>query len=61
MNHINGDGKFQSDKYPDLAPDKIILSFNDPIAKLALMIYAWGIDDIDLKRDIITRLSTIGE
>lgn len=27
--HINAIGQFQSDKYPDLAPDKIIISFKD--------------------------------
>ena len=44
-NHINSQGKFQSDKYPDLPPDKIILSFKDPVAREALNVYAQNTKD----------------
>ena len=36
-NHINEKGEFQSDLHPELPPDKIILSFQDPRAWSALM------------------------
>ena len=56
-NHINKDGQFQSDKHPDLPPDKIILSFKDPVARVALGIYALALKtDIDLKNDILWRI-----
>lgn len=57
--HINNEGQFQSDKYPDLPPDKIILSFKDPHAKEALRRYAELTDDKVLAEDILIRLKTI--
>ena len=60
--HINKDGQFQSDKYPDLPPDKIILSFKDAYARDALGMYARLIvyeGDKELALDILERLSTI--
>lgn len=56
--HIDSEGRFQSDKYPDLAPDKIVLSFKDPAARKALVILAADYEKIDpdLSNDILTRI-----
>ncbi len=51
--HINEQGQFQSDKYPDLPPNKIILSFKENEARLALRIYAGITKDNELGDDII--------
>ena len=63
--HINKEGQFQSDKYPDLPPDKIILSFKDTNAKLALAFYVNSVlkygGDKELAEDIQTRLETLLE
>ena len=60
--HIDGAGRFQSDKYPDLAPDKIVLSFKDPLAHAALAVLAihYKRADPDLAEDITKRLRTLG-
>lgn len=50
--HINTQGDFQSDKYPDLAPNKIILSFNDPVARKALAVFAEETEEKELGTDI---------
>jgi hypothetical protein len=34
--HLNALGQFQSDLYPDMLPDEIVLSFRDPAAIEAL-------------------------
>jgi len=59
--HINDKGEFQSDKYPDLAPDKMVISFKDPIGRQALQLYAQLCHDVDneLSGDIFKRLITI--
>ena len=59
--HIDSEGRFQSDKYPDLAPDKIVLSFKDPHARVVLGMYAvhCGDDAPELAADIQERLRTI--
>ena len=57
--HINEAGQFQSDKHPDLAPDKIVLSFKDPVARAALHIYVQGCQDTQLAQDIHDRLESI--
>ena len=63
--HINADGQFQSDKYPDLPPDKIVLSFKDPAARDALRTYVATVKifggDEELAEDITTRLATFPE
>jgi len=51
--HINEQGNFQSDKYPDLPENKIILSFNDPAARKALQVFAEASDDEELSEDIL--------
>ena len=57
--HINSEGQFQSDKYPDLPPDKIILSFKDPVAREALKLYAKNAQDKELAEDILARIQSI--
>ena len=55
--HINDNGDFQSDKYPELAPNKIILSFKDKHARTALNIYAELTEDAELAEDIFLVLN----
>ena len=59
--HIDTDGRFQSNKYPHLPPDKIIVSFQDPRARRALISLAndYHTADPELSIDIQTRLDTI--
>ena len=59
--HINARGEFQSDKYPDLPPDRIVLSFRDVRAWPSLMVLARRYEPVDpeLAQDIRTRLQTI--
>lgn len=60
--HINAAGEFQSDKYQDLKPDKIVVSFKHPEAWPALEALADGYEykDPDLAADIRQRLRAIG-
>jgi len=63
--HIDSEGRFQSDKHPDLPPDKIILSFKDPHARVALGAYAKSVrssnvqGDVELADDISFRIYKI--
>ena len=59
--HIDSEGRFQSDKYPDLPPDKIVLSFKDMRAWQALETLARYYHDADpgLSADILTRLASV--
>lgn len=59
--HLDGLGRFQSDKFPDLAPDKIVVSFKDRRARRALFALARGYEHTDeaLAKDIRERLATI--
>lgn len=57
--HIDREGRFQSDKFPDLAPDKIVLSFKDPAARRALNVYSIYAEDQELAADIRTRIDAI--
>lgn len=57
--HINGFGEFQSDKYPDLGPDKIVLSFHDPEAQMALLVFSASTSDWGLGQDVLRRLVDI--
>ena len=59
--HIKRNGQFQSDKYPYLPPDKIVLSFNDPAARYALRHFVLETDDTELADDITERLRAIAE
>ncbi len=57
--HINHSGQFQSDKHPDLPPNKIILSFKDPAAQKALQVFAQETEDRELGDDIADVLENI--
>lgn len=57
--HINSEGHFQSDKYPDLPPDKIVLSFKDEDAQPALSLFCRLTKDRELGDDILARLDTM--
>lgn len=57
--HIDSEGRFQSDKFPDLAPDKIVLSFKDPAARPHILGYATDCEDRELAADIQERMFTI--
>lgn len=59
MGHHLVNGKFQSDKYPYLKPDHVLLSFRDKSAHLALSDLAMMSDDKEFADDIRTRLKTI--
>ncbi len=50
--HINENGFFQSDKYPELPENKIILDFKDGAAQEALLLYAMLTKDKELAEDI---------
>lgn len=57
--HIDSEGRFQSDKYPDLAPDKIILSFHDAAAHWPLLEFARLTEDSELAEDVKKRVQQI--
>ncbi len=59
--HCNKFGEFKSDKYPDLGPDKIVVSFKHPEAWASLEALAEGYREIDpeLSEDILERLRAI--
>lgn len=61
--HIDDQGRFQSDKHPDLPPDKIIVSFKDRRAHKALVILAEDCRETDpeLCHDILTRVRCLRE
>lgn len=45
--HIDKQGRFQSDKYPDLPPDKVVISLKDPLAWDGLLNIATAYQDTD--------------
>jgi len=57
--HINDKGQFQSDKYPDLPPNKIVLSFKDKAAVVALHVYVRNTTDRELADDIFRALMNL--
>lgn len=61
MGHHIVNGRFQSEKHPELPPDRIIVSFTDPHARQALAALAIGYNNVDheLATDIRTRLASI--
>ena len=52
MSMINSEGRFQSDKHPELPPDKIILSFHGAAERKALLVFANHCEDDELARDV---------
>lgn len=59
--HIDAKGRFQSDKYPELGPDKIVLSFRDKAARLALYVFASETQDRELGEDVRRRLDALAD
>ena len=57
--HLNEQDQFQSEQYPDMRPDEIVLSLRDPAAMEALYVYADMTDDDDLAVPILKRLEAI--
>lgn len=59
--HIDEQGRFQSDRHPDLQPDKIIVSFKHPEAWPALAALAESYEqrDPELAEDIRARLRSL--
>ncbi len=59
--HIDEQGRFQSDKHPDLPPDRIRLSFERKRSHPALAALAEAYEDVDpsLAADIRQRLRTV--
>lgn len=57
--HINKNGNFQSEKYPDLLENKIILSFKDFLAREVLKTYAKKTEDKELGKDILKVIKKI--
>jgi curli biogenesis system outer membrane secretion channel CsgG len=65
---LTKDNKFVSDKYPQLGENKVVLSFNDPLACVHLMHFAeahieHGDKEFghDLKTALTTHLVSTGE
>ena len=61
MGHHIKEGRFESDLHPELAPDKIILSFKDQRAwrALAVLAQSYEVVEPELAADIRERLRTI--
>ena len=59
--HINKLGNFQSDKYPELPENKIILSFKDELARKVLKIYWEETEYKELGEDIVQVIKKIEE
>ena len=59
--HINTDGEFQSDKHPDLPPDRLRLSLLARRSRRALRVLAEDYEDLDesFAADLRTRLNAI--
>jgi hypothetical protein len=59
--YLNKYCQFQSDQYPDMLPDEIVLSFHDPATIEALYAFAELTEDDDLAVAIVRRLDAIAE
>lgn len=59
--HIDSQGRFQSDKHPELKPDRILVNFANPLSRRALRVLADDYQDIDpeLSEDINARLDAL--
>lgn len=60
--HFDAEGRFQSDKYPDLPPDRVAINITDPRTHqgLALIAHALHDDDPEFAEDLLQRLNTLG-
>lgn len=57
--HIDSEGRFQSDKYPDLPPDALLLKLDDPEARAAITLYVTICKDRELAGDLIQRMRVL--
>ena len=59
--HIASDGRFQSDKHPDLPRDRIRLNLENPLSERALRVLAEDYEETDseLAKDLVTRLDAL--
>lgn len=59
--HINAAGEFQSDKHPELPPDRIRLNLKNARSERALRVLAEDYRDADseLANDLIYRLNAL--
>lgn len=59
--HIDNEGRFQSDEYPDLGPDKIVVSFKHPEAwpVLRMLALVYEQRDPELSEDILERVKAV--
>ena len=65
--HIDDEGRFQSDKYPELAPDKVVINLKDPrtwegLRKIATeyVCRTWSSDDDrEFGNDLFRRLKSL--
>jgi hypothetical protein len=60
--HLNDAGEFQSDKHPELPPDRIRLNLTAPRSQRALWLLALDYEDKDpgLAADLRARLEALG-
>ena len=56
--HIDSEGRFQSDKYPKLPPDKVVISLKDPRSwpGLRMIGAAYGDEDVEFAGDLLARV-----
>lgn len=56
--HIDNKGRFQSDKHPELPPDRIRINMANPRSMRAMFVLAQDYQEIDheLSNDIVRRL-----
>lgn len=59
--HIDDQGRFQSDKYPELPPDKVVISLTDKRAwySLLLLADAYRDDDPEFAEDLKARVQQL--
>ena len=59
--HIDDEGRFQSDKYPELGPDKVVISLRDPKVYwvAATIAEAYRKADPEFAQDVETRMHAI--
>ncbi len=61
--HINEHGRFQSDKYPALMPDKVVIDLTDPEAWAGMLMIAqaYKMRDSEFAADLEARLWQLRE
>jgi len=59
--HIDSEGRFQSDKYPDLPPDKVVISLKDPRSwpGMRMIAAAYSDEDYEFAGDLFIRIDSL--